>query len=75
MCRNSFRLLAAAFLIAAALVLTFSFSLSALAAVVFGFLGGYLLFRASAKHSASNAITNNERQEAPTTEIFALGNS
>lgn len=73
MFRNSFRLLAVASVVAAALVLTLSFSLSALAAVVFGFLAGYLLFRASAKHSAGYAVTNNNHEEAPTTEIFALG--
>ena len=71
MFRNPSRLLAVVFLIAAVLVLTFSFSLGALAAVIFGFIAGYLLFRVSSKHSAKNA--NSQDQETPATEIFALG--
>ena len=71
MFRNPSRLLAVVFLIAAVLVLTFSFSLGALAAVIFGFIAGYLLFRVSSEDSASNA--NSQGQETPATEIFALG--
>lgn len=68
---NPSRLLAVAFLIAAVLVLTFSFSLGALAAVIFGFIAGYLLFRVSSKDSAINS--NSQLRETPATEIFALG--
>ena len=71
MFRNPSRLLAVVFLIAAVLLLFFSFSLGALAAVIFGFIAGYLLFRVSSKHAANNA--NSQNQENPATEIFALG--
>jgi two-component system phosphate regulon sensor histidine kinase PhoR len=71
--RNSFRLIAVVSLVAAALVLAFSFSLSAFVAVIFGFLAGYLLFRAPSNDSVSDPVTNSSGQETPSTEIFALG--
>jgi two-component system, OmpR family, phosphate regulon sensor histidine kinase PhoR len=70
--RNSFRLLAVVSLIAAALVLIFSFSLSGLVGVILGFIAGYLLFRVSTKDSASHAVTNDQDEETPTNEIFAF---
>lgn len=73
MFRNSLRLLALLSLVGAVIVLALSFSLSAFVAVAFGFLAGYLLFRASANDSVKEPLANSPAGETPSTEFFALG--
>ena len=71
MSRHSILALAIICLLAAVVLLIFSFTIGAVVAVGLGIAAGYLLF--SALSVKSNSSVASEPSETPTTEIFALG--